>query len=391
MRRRNYQFQAEDNRTIMAMNQRNRILSTYRGATPDVVPFMLDLSHWYYHKHRQPWDLSIPHEKPEHELIEYHKKAGVGFYIVNMSSFYSVAYPEDVVMKTEKRIREGRPEIWWRIQTPLGTIERCRSWEDTTYAWAIRKWGIATEQDLRVFAYAMSRASYSPSWDRYKAWVDSVGDIGVVYMPAGYSCMGHLLHYWMGVERTVYATIDMPDVMQEVVEACNENLLRLIDLLGTSPAEIVFMGDNFSGDVQPPSFFAKWARPYYEEAIRRLHRAGKQVAVHIDGRLRGAISMIRDAGADCADAVTPLPMGDLSPEEARKEAGPDFILSGGVSPDLWLPGVPLEVFKAKVIEWLDLRRYSPRLIAAAGDQVPPGADESRIEVMRSLVEERGRY
>ena len=38
-----------------------------------------------------------------------------------------------------------------------------------------------------------------------------------------------------------------------------------------------------------------------------------------------------------------------------------------------------------------LKREGPRLIAAAGDQVPPGAEEERIELMRDLVEERGRY
>ena len=101
--------------------------------------------------------------------------------------------------------------------------------------------------------------------------------------------------------------------------------------------------------------------------------------------------MIRDAGADCGDAITPTPMGDLSPAECRAEAGLDFILSGGVSPDLWLPNAPVELFKQKAIEWLALSKTSPRLIANAGDQVPPGADEDRIKIMRDLVEEHGRY
>jgi uroporphyrinogen-III decarboxylase len=100
--------------------------------------------------------------------------------------------------------------------------------------------------------------------------------------------------------------------------------------------------------------------------------------------------MIRDTGADCADAVTPPPMGDLTAAECRDEAGEAFILSGGVSPDLWLPGASLEAFKAAVRDWLDLRRRSPRLIANAGDQVPPGADEDRIAIMRDLVETGGR-
>lgn len=255
------------------MDYRERILSVYRGETPDVVPFMLDLSHWFYERTRVPWDLSAAYEEPERDLIEYHRKTGVGFYLANLASFYTVTQADDVDVTTTKSERDGVPEITWRIQTPLGSIERSRIWEPRTYAWGISRWGIETEQNLSVFRYAMATRSFQPRWDRYQAWVDEVGD----------------------------------------------------------------------------------------------------------------------AGADCGDAITPTPIGDLTPAECRAEAGPDFILSGGVSPDLWLPNVPLNVFTDKVIKWLDLRRESPRLIANAGDQVPPGADEDRIKIMRDLVEEHERY
>jgi hypothetical protein len=84
-------------------------------------------------------------------------------------------------------------------------------------------------------------------------------------------------------------------------------------------------------------------------------------------------------------------MGDLTPRECREEAGPDFILSGGIPPNLWLPYVDTETFKKAVLDWLELRKLGPRLIAAAGDQVPPGAVEERIEIARDLVEKHGRY
>jgi hypothetical protein len=81
----------------------------------------------------------------------------------------------------------------------------------------------------------------------------------------------------------------------------------------------------------------------------------------------------------------------LTPLECREEAGPDFVLSGGVPPNLWLPDVPLSLFKKAVMDWLELKKFGRRLIAAAGDQVPPGAETARIEMMRDLVEEFGRY
>jgi len=371
------------------MTLRERILSVYRGETPDVVPFMLDLSHWFYHRNRQPWDLSRAYEEPERELIGYHQKMGVGFYMPNLAHLFDVHYGEDTQASVVKS-PDGRT-ITWRLETPLGAIRRSRRWHEETYAWAISEWGVRTEQDLRVLGQALGGRTFTPRWAQFRRWEETVGDCGVTYLPFGYSAMGHLLNYWMGVEAVLYAVADWPDTMHEVVDQINESNLACVDLLCTSPAEVVILGDNFSTDIQPPRFFHEWSRPFYAEAIRRFHAAGKFVAVHLDGKLHGGLAMLREAGADCADAVTPTPMGDLSPRQCREEAGPDFILSGGVSPDLWRPEVSVGVFKQAVRDWLDLKRDSPRLIAAAGDQVPPGAEESRIALMRDLVEEYGRY
>lgn len=373
------------------MTLRERILSVYRGDTPDVVPFLLDLSHWFYQRNGLPWDLSQSYEEPERALIDYHRKAGAGFYLPNLGSFYAVEYGRDVQAEVTKGMDDGSLEITWRLSTSRGTIARKRRWEEKSYSWAISEWGVKTEHDLRVLGDALASRTYRRRWDRYRAWVDYVGEGGVVYLPAGYSAMGELLNYWMGIAGVMYAACDWPRTLHTVVDQVNANNLHLIDLLADSPADIILMGDNFSSDIQPPRFFDEWSRPYYHEALRRLHAAGKCVAVHLDGKLRGALGMFRDLGADCADAVTPLPMGDLSPVECRREAGPDLILSGGISPDLWLPGVEADAFEAAARAWLDLKEFGPRLMINAGDQVPPGALEERIERLRDLVEKHGRY
>ena len=84
-------------------------------------------------------------------------------------------------------------------------------------------------------------------------------------------------------------------------------------------------------------------------------------------------------------------MGDLTPQECRDEAGPSLILSGGVAPNLWTKDASDQEFEQAVRAWLELQKRSPRLIANAGDQVPPGACEHRIALMRELVEKFGRY
>lgn len=371
------------------MTPKQRIEAVYKGETPDVVPYMLDLSHWFYHRHRRPWDLSRTYDEPERALIDYHKKMGVGFYVPNLGRFFQTRYPDDVTASVH-RSEDGKT-IRWSLETPSGKIERTRIWEKQTYSWAISDWEIATPEQLDILGYALANRTYEFLPEQYQAWVDEIGDIGVCYVVFGYSGMGHLLSYWMGIEGTMYAAVDFPETVRDVVGRINQNNLELIDVLAASPVEFVCMGDNFSSDVQPPHFFDRWSRDFYTEAIHRLHEAGKFVAVHIDGKLSGALRMIRETGADCADAVTPVPMGDRTPQQCRDEAGPNFILSGGVSPNLWLPEADVADFEKAVRDWLELRKQSPRLIANAGDQVPPGAAEDRIEIMRDLVESLGKY
>ena len=361
------------------------------GKTPDRVPFMLDLSHYYYAKFQKEWNITNGYVMPDTGLIDYHKKFKAGFYIPNQSLLFSVRHDKNVQAATETRIINGIPEIHWRYQTPIGEIERIRVWENSSYSWAIKKWGVTTEQDLKVLGYAMAGRTFEPLEENYRAWDEYIGEIGIAYLLPGYSAMGHILNYWMGIEKTIYACEDWNKTMHETVERINDNCLQLINMLAKYNAPAALMGDNFSGDIQPKSFFNEWSASFYRKAIEIFHQHGKKVAIHVDGRLRGAIAMVCECGADIIDAVTPAPMGDLTPEQCRTEAGPNIILSGGVPPNLWLPAVPVEEFKKSVMEWLNLKRSGSALIAAAGDQVPPYADENRITLMRQLVEQYGHY
>src|SRR5512135_3475903 len=101
------------------MTLRDRIMAVYRGETPDVVPYMLDLSHWFYEKNHLPWDLSVSYEQPEHSLIACHKSLGAGFYMPNLGSFYEGSYGTGVSSEVYKEWHGDTPEIVWRLTTPL--------------------------------------------------------------------------------------------------------------------------------------------------------------------------------------------------------------------------------------------------------------------------------
>lgn len=375
------------------MTERERILAVANGEKPDRIPYMLDLSHYFYHKYQKDWDLCYGYAKPEKELIDFNRKMGAGFYMPNQATFFKVHYDDSVKAGAVRKIVNGEPEITWTFETPVGRIERKRRFMSGSYSWAINKWGVEDEKDLEVLKYALTHLSYEPLPENYKAWSDYVGDDGVVYLSPGYSAMGQLLHYWMGVENTIYATYDFPDELSDYVDCVNDKIRELISILVSEyDAPIIILGDNFSSDVQPPSFFDRWSREHYEKAFSIIHEGNRKGAVHIDGKLTGALTMLRKAGADIIDAVTPGTVGGINAGEARKEAdegktllGNDLILSGGIPNELWYERTPLCDFEKAVTEWLDLTKISSAVISAAGDQVPPGADEKRIVRMGEII------
>ncbi|HON06091.1 MAG TPA: uroporphyrinogen decarboxylase family protein [Candidatus Ratteibacteria bacterium] len=373
------------------MTIRERILSIFQGQKPDCVPFILDLSHWYYHHFNLPWDLTMPYDEPDTGLLDIHRRFNAGFYVPILGIGWTAKYQSNVEYLVYKEDFKGTPSIVWEYKTRFGSIKRRRIWEQKSYSWPIYQWGIKTKDDLRILQYALTSRVFYPCFESYNHWRNAVGDIGVVYMPFGYSAMGQLLNAWMGVEKTIYASFDIEDAVKEFVESVNENNLKAVDLLCESPAEIIMMGDNFSSDIQPPSFFNKWSRQFYVEAIKRFHVAGKKIAVHIDGKLKNSIRMISETGADCGDAITPTPAGDLTPEECRLEAGDNFILSGGIAPGLWYKSIDINQFEMAVMNWLETKSKNFRIMAAAGDQVPPGADEERIKQMKNIVDDYGKF
>lgn len=374
------------------MTPRERILAVYNGEVPDRVPYMLDLSHYYLHKYNLPWDLCNGYPKPDTGLMDFTKKMGAAFYCPQQTHFWDVALGEDVKSTAQTRVVDGVPEIVWRFETPIGSIERIRVWEQGSYSWAIKKWGVTDEKDLAVLAYAMSSRRYRAIPQNYKDWADYIGEDGLVYLNSGYSAMGYLLNYWMGVENTVYASYDFEEELDDCVRRINDNNLQQIEMMASQfDAPVIIMGDNFSSDVQSPNFFARWSKDYYAKAYEIIHSYGKKVAVHVDGKLKGAIKMMKEIGVDCIDAVTPGSVGGCTPMQAREEAGHDLILSGGIPNELWYDYSELSDFEKAVTDWLALKEVSPALIIAAGDQVPPGAEESRILRLGELVAEYGNY
>lgn len=369
------------------MTPKERVTAVYQGRTPDQVPLMLDLSHWYKKNCNVPFDLS-GFKGVEQGLVDLHKKLNAVSY-VEMGAFFSL-YFEDESVKDESWT-DARGVYHRRITTPAGILEEERVFSLESYSYNIKKHLVESVDDFDAVRYVMDRYRCRPRWDLYEQWQNALGELGYLYAQIPYSGLGYLIARNFGVEKTCMAMFDCPDRVHDVINSINDCNLRILDTLIDGPFDTLFISDNFDSNVQNPKMFDEYSRAYYSEVARRLHQKDKYLAVHVDGEMKGCLANFAACSVDCIDAATPAPMFRLTPLEARKEAGSDMILSGGIPATVFGADADDEVFERCVRDWLEIRTLSPRLIMAAGDQVPTDAPWHKIERLPRLVEKYGKY
>jgi hypothetical protein len=367
------------------MNERERILKVLKSETPDRVPWFADLGHWFRAESGQQWDL-FQVNNCTGEMADLHREVKAGWY-VEVGSLHEECY-EDGVVREKEIVGDRAIE---RFTTPAGELQMERKWNPVSFSWDIIKLMVENMNDLKILLYAVERKNYRPKYENWQKIEEVGNDIGLGFPSLGYTGLGSLMSYYMGVQNTIYAIYETPELMKQYIDTYNKKHLQLVDLYCQSPAPHVIFTDNLSGDVQPPDLFREFSFNHYKAIAEHLHHTDKTVSTHIDGMLNGIISVTAEAGIDVADACTPKPTGDLTPLEIRKQAGDKMILMGGIAPTMWLPTTSEKVFISHVKEWLELRKISSRLVLSAGDQVPPGTELKRIKLVYDIVEEHGRY
>lgn len=358
------------------MTPRERLLAVYRGEVPDRVPALADLSYWHAaHGGGRfvPGRTDGANADKIPALVELHRRTGAAIH-VNLGSFFEERYDATV----EVRSGIDGDNYRHRFATPLGTVEEVRRWSTASFSWPIVGHMVRRVEDLAVIRHVFQHVEYRARWDVFEAANRAVGDLGLPLVQCPYTGLGFLMSRYAGVEQSVMLAADHPDEFEQTIAAINAAHEKVFCMLAEGPSEVLIHSDNLSSDVQSPRWLERYSGPYYRRMAQIARECGKPLVTHLDGRLRGLLRLLGEMGFTGADAVTPAPWGDLTPDECRTEAGPTLVLSGGVPPGSFRPQVPLSLFDAQVEAWLALRHRSPALIIAPGDQLPPDGELDRV-------------
>jgi len=124
--------------------------------------------------------------------------------------------------------------------------------------------------------------------------------------------------------------------------------------------------------------------PVYQRRCELLHSAGKFVHAHWDGDCKPLLPYAKETGMDGIEAITPIPQGDVTLEEAKDALGDMFLIDGipAIYFDKTFSEETLIEFTKKCIEI-----FAPNLILGISDEISSDGDIERIRLVGQVVDD----
>lgn len=370
------------------MTHKERLMAVFQGGKPDVMPWYADLTYWYS---AEVVKGTLSERYRGDGVVQLYKDLNVGAHEHVLNQPWQTDY-EDVQVKVEEERNAAGQVVRQRTSwvTPVGTLSQIQEFEFNSYCWAYREYPVKTPDDLKVLRFIFQHQHVTPYYSEQIRQIELFGDWGVAASMPHRTPMANLFVIWMGVTNTVYALADAPEEIEETLEVLSAADDPIYEIICQSPAPLVYFPDNITGEVVSPRIFQKYYAPYYRRRAEQLHRAGKYIFVHIDGTFKNLIPHVAPTGVDCAQSLTPAPVGDVPLEDFRTLAGADLILWGGVPAAYFSPVYPEEALREIVLKAIRLYKHDPRFMLCVCDQVPPDGIIERVRMVSNLVEEHGR-
>jgi hypothetical protein len=279
------------------------------------------------------------------------------------------------------------------VETPVGSIEG--QWQFTDRVGNIPhavKHAVNNKQELDVFRYLSEHIrtdAWVPDFQGYIRYDNLIGDDGIATSSISNTPFMYLIEMVWGLENTYYLLQDYPGIVEEILYNLSDSLLRYVELMADSPAEVIIQYENTSSTLLSPEVFCKYCLPLLNQCGRTLKQAGKTFLVHMCGTLQAFVDDIKVSDFHGICDITPHPTGDLPLAEAADRLDGKIVI-GGIDPNTFVCEDEVRV-REEVTEIIrGIKPYRGVLLGSA-DSTPRGTPVQNFRVMRELVNAEGAY
>ena len=387
----------------MALSNRENFLRIFRGEPTDKVLWISDLTYW---RDSQIIKGKLPVEYRGNDgFLKLHLDLGVMPYYIYAIDDDSTGSSSSDDISVHQIGGAGRPyngvfglkyddvqiitardgdTIETRYEIGGSELIQKKQWLPSSFCFGFTEYPVKTPMDLKTLRAIVERYCFYSTVQDYEFLNEMWGEHGMPIAPLPRSPMSALIVDWMGLEYFIYASFDYPDEIKKTIDCIDRANDAAFEIIINSPAEIFHFCDNLSAS-NCASFFPQYAKEYYKKRFNYLHQNGKKAAVHIDGTVRGLLGQVAQTGADAAEALTPMPVGDLNMDELRREAGNSkIILWGGFPGGMFTHQFHYEDLRRQVESFLSIYYGEGPFIAGSADQIPPDADLDYVRYVSNL-------
>lgn len=354
------------------MNIKERALAALHGEEPDIIPFLI-------------YSGILPRGAVERKL----RNKGLGIclhapvYWVETRNVTIEQNARAIFLLIEDLSKKGLHKTY---HTPVGTVTASMR-TDVSQIPFTREHVIKDVSDYEVVTYIIENTEFHPDYNAFKAAERNLGDDGIVAAFVERSPLQKALIELMGYERFSIDLYRHTKELEELLRTIEKKEDELYRIVAESPAEIVWCPDNVNGVVTSPNIFEKYCVPFYNKQAQLLHKKGKILEVHMDGKLRCLRYLVPKTGIDVVEAFTPPPMGDLPLDEARKTWGKSFRIWANFPGSVFMLGK--KAVKRRTIELLNEVAPGERFVMGvtediAGDTMNPYMEIGLTTVLKTL-------
>ncbi|MFC1479751.1 uroporphyrinogen decarboxylase family protein [Planctomycetota bacterium] len=335
---------------------------------------------WYSDKKFAKQPLPEPYEGMELNDIYRELDCSARLYSFN-SCFKRIENPK--VIHTEEQLNDTDAKV--TIETPAGTQIAVNRRSPNNPA-AIRiKWEVETEEELKAAAWREEHAEWEWDQARYDKLIEETGDLGAPTMFMPRMNVQDLYINKMGVEKAIFALYDWPDTVGAYFKALEESHDRLIEIINSSPVDIINFGENIHSGTLTPDLFVKYHLPACQRRCDKLHAAGKFTTSHWDGNCGPLLKLAQETGLDGIEAITPKPQGDVTLEETKEALGDDMFLLDGIPAVYFDTTFPEETLEECARRVIDL--FAPNLVLGISDEISSTGDIERVRLVNKITDE----
>ena len=393
------------------MNYRQVMLSTLKGESTAILPFVPRMDIWYKANAKNG---TLPDKYRNATLMEITDDLGIGYHAavpdfrdysdengdadlgLGIYRFKTVPYKVILHNVKQKRTREnGLTTV--EYETPHGMI-RTR----TLFDESMRKSGatiahvaehaIKSVRDFDAIAYIFENAEVVPDYDKYLEFKEKIGERGllVAFNSLSASPYHFILKELMKTESFFYESFDYPDELDNLVARLSKYYDKVFEAVLNSPSEVILSGANYDSSITTPPLFEEYFVPYLKKQAQECHKKDKFLLTHTDGENRGLLEKYLGCGFDIADSICPAPMTSHTLADVRKVFDEKITIWGGIPSISVLETSMSDVEFEKYLDMtLESIGRGDHIIFSIADTTPAGAKFERLVRIAEKVREFG--